>query len=210
MKQKSSTRDPDIGESPDDQITIRYSLTSLELAMRRNLVTVSIVLFMSWSSGRVTATHQELDRVTIDGAKYHFIETPMSWYWNDTQPMRKFDPNSTANWKGYMATWEIREQKLLLTSFVALINGKPFDVVKMIGMPLPAEATWLCGALHAVNNGSNDIRDFTPINAANMTWTAGTRSFSGQQVALSMPSARRLMFKLTGRFEASKEIVRDL
>ncbi len=76
----------------------------------------------------------------------------MSPYWSETYPVPQFDLDSTANWKAYTAAWEIRDGKLWLATFPAQFKGKPFDAEKMPGMPLPAEATWLCGASHAVNN----------------------------------------------------------
>ena len=120
--------------------------------MRTLLTTATLLVFVAWLAAPANATDQAMDGVAIDGEEYYFIETPMSPYWSETQPVPQFDPDSTANWKGYTATWEIRDGKLWLATFTAQFKGKPFDAEKMLGTRLPAEATWLCGPLHAVNN----------------------------------------------------------
>jgi hypothetical protein len=120
--------------------------------MRTLLTTAAFLVFVVCLAIPANATDQALDRVAIDGEEYYFIETPMSPYWIATQPAPQFDPDSTANWKGYTATWEIRDGKLWLATFTAQFKGKPFDAEKMLATPLPTEATWLCGPLHAVNN----------------------------------------------------------
>lgn len=119
--------------------------------MKTMLTTVTLLLVVAWLADLANATNQAMDRVAIDGENYYFIETPMSGYWSEARPVPQFDPDSTANWKAYTATWEIRDGKLWLATFTARIKGKPFDAEKMLGTTLPAEATWLCGPLHAVS-----------------------------------------------------------
>lgn len=113
---------------------------------------VVIVLTSSVGAGDAHATAQELDLVVIDGKKFYFVETPMMEFWIKTRQVPMFDPVSSSNWKAYTATWEIRDGKLFLTSFTAHLKGKPFDVQRMLGAPLPVEAKWLSGPLHAVDN----------------------------------------------------------
>ena len=121
--------------------------------MSAGLSTIFSLVFVLNSCITVVAhaTHQELDRVDIDGKKLYFLETPMSAYWSETNPMPKFDPDSTANGKAYTATWSVNDGKLYLASFTASLKGKRFDAAKMLGTSLPAKATWICGPLHAVD-----------------------------------------------------------
>lgn len=76
-----------------------------------------VMLFLSLVlAGRVGATAQIPDSIIIDGKEYALNTNPLEVY---LQGRKDFIPEnasrSTANWRGYVATWKISNGKLALT-----------------------------------------------------------------------------------------------
>ena len=67
-------------------------------------------------------------------------------------PIPKFDRSRTSNWKGYTATWEIRDSKLYLTAFHASIDGQSVPINKLFPKrELPIFANWFSGSLNLLS-----------------------------------------------------------
>ncbi len=82
---------------------------------------VSCVIFTLMFSSVALATGQEPDVLIYQGKTYNLFSNPLeSFYKNeDERPAFKVAPNvlsSTSNWRGYVATWEIRGDLLYLTN----------------------------------------------------------------------------------------------
>lgn len=66
-------------------------------------------------AGQATATAQIADTIIIDGKEYPLTTNPLDGYLKgrpDVIP--KNASRSTANWRGYVATWEIKDATLVL------------------------------------------------------------------------------------------------
>ncbi len=109
------------------------------------------------------STDQELDRIKIGEKEYVMLESPMMYFWSQERPKPNFDVEQSSNWSGYSAVWEIKHEKLILTSFLAKQKGKTVDTVKLFGQELPMEAKWVCGQLHATQTIEfSDGKRFAP------------------------------------------------
>lgn len=84
-----------------------------------NKILFTILLLILFTSG-VFATAQEPDLLIYNGKTYSLFSNPLeSFYEKDESKRPKFrvKPNvsSSANWRGYVATWRIIDNKLYLT-----------------------------------------------------------------------------------------------
>jgi len=83
-------------------------------------------------------TTQVKERIIIDGEKYPLLNV-LSLPEDDTKIKQKEGPISTRTscWRGYVGTWEIKDDKLYLNEFS---SGK-YDVL----VNLPILADWISG-----------------------------------------------------------------
>ncbi len=74
-----------------------------------------------WSTGQVA------DRIRIDGKEYSLLVNPLEDYYSGEREKERpsFPALSTANWRGYVATWEIRDGRLNLVGADAMRLVKP-------------------------------------------------------------------------------------
>jgi hypothetical protein len=112
---------------------------------------VCISIVASVLTGRGYGTEQERDIVLIDGERHFFATLPPTDLWG-TSATETFDVQSTSNWKGYEATWEIKDNKLWLTAFSAKINGREVDSKQLFKSELPCLASWVNGPLYLAND----------------------------------------------------------
>ncbi len=86
----------------------------------RRLAAVLLLVFIGLSS-RVFATAQEGDILVLRGKQYFIFTNPLELYL-DSHPglLPKTNVWSSALWRGYVATWEIKEGRLLLTDVAML------------------------------------------------------------------------------------------
>jgi len=64
-------------------------------------------------------TAQIPDSIAIDGAQHMLFSEPLEAYYSDYRPRPSFAPGNTANWRGYIASWEIRDNRLYLSGIKA-------------------------------------------------------------------------------------------
>lgn len=69
-------------------------------------------------------TAQIPDAIVIDGVEQMLFAEPLS-AWFAHAPRPNFIPESTANWRGYRARWEIRAGRLHLTGLTARVCMLP-------------------------------------------------------------------------------------
>jgi hypothetical protein len=63
-------------------------------------------------------TAQIPDSISIDGAEHMLFAEPLEAYYSQlARP--SFAPTSTANWRGYVASWEIRDNRMYLSGIKA-------------------------------------------------------------------------------------------
>jgi hypothetical protein len=76
-------------------------------------------------------TAQMPDLIVIDGVDHSLFSEPLEAYYQpDKRP--NFIPQNTANWRGYLASWEVRDGRLYLTKIV----GQACSVKEAMDCPL--------------------------------------------------------------------------
>ncbi|MAT41664.1 MAG: hypothetical protein CL609_04930 [Anaerolineaceae bacterium] len=100
-------------------------------------------------------TAQQPDKIFIDGQEQPLFSNPLEDYFTLTNFNPSFMSPHTANWRGYVASWEIINQKLYLVSLSGWkVNpdtpGKLEEVDSQIVFPdesPPIFAKWFTGRL---------------------------------------------------------------
>jgi hypothetical protein len=97
--------------------------------MRRVLSNFLLVVLML-SPLIAFSTAQQCDILVLKGKKYSIFTNPLRPFL-DRNPGRLPESNiiSTSNWRGYVATWEVKNDRLVLTDVGMLQSvGKPSEV----------------------------------------------------------------------------------
>ena len=118
----------------------------------RLLKSLFVVLIFS---SLCSATTQICDRIIYDSNEYSgdYDEFPLEDYWSDEHPKPKLlSMGSTACWRGYIATWEVRNESLFLKSLSkeALLNDDETPIPLQSVFPDgngPILADWFSGVL---------------------------------------------------------------
>ncbi len=115
------------------------------------LVALTIVLI---AASAVNATEQARDQIALNGRKYGIVQQPMLGLWHSDdwktdgdQTMPAFEATSSANWRGYVATFSISEDKLFLLDIEAQLDGKRTTGRDLLKKPLPVVARWYTGSI---------------------------------------------------------------
>ncbi len=84
-----------------------------------------LVLAIAGCSILLFATAQQGDKLLIDGKEYAIFTNPLEPYLQENpEKLPKSDVVSTGLWRGYVATWEVRNQNLLLVDVEILQSVK--------------------------------------------------------------------------------------
>lgn len=119
-------------------------------------------------------TAQMPDMIVIEGVGHALFSEPLEAYY---QPERRphFVPLNTANWRGYVASWEVRDGRLYLT--------------KVAGRICAVAMTWNCPQ---DQQREVELVDLFPVKAAEPVfaeWFSGT---------LRVPVGERLQYRHMG------------
>lgn len=117
----------------------------------KNLI-LTLLLFIGFSSN-VSATAQMPDLLVYEGKTVSIFSNPLEAYFdkNHPRPNELFKFSCTANWRGYLATWQIKDGFLYL---LKLAEGSCDE--KAAEIPLaklfpkqkaPIKASWFSGVL---------------------------------------------------------------
>jgi hypothetical protein len=68
-------------------------------------------------------TAQIPERLIYEGQNYFLNSNPLEAYFDDDHPRPEFRAESTANWRGYCATWEIENEMLYLIVLHGYVGG---------------------------------------------------------------------------------------
>src|SRR5690606_35193900 len=103
--------------------------------------------------GTVRATAQQMDRITIDGQELGLQTNPLTPYLRQVewQPPENV-ARSSANWRGYLATWAIDGGRLVLTGVtMEVYEDREIKEISILGQLFPDGGTvvaqWYTGAL---------------------------------------------------------------
>jgi len=111
------------------------------------LLTVVWLIFAGGHDARATA--QLPDILIYEGIKHTLFSNPLESYYRDKgSPRPKFQAWHTANYRGYVATWEIEGDLLYLKAIRAKIDNRMVDLDYLFpGNPGRVEARWFTGSL---------------------------------------------------------------
>jgi len=141
------------------------------------------------------ATTQICDRLIYDSNEYSgdYDEFPLEDYWSDQRPKPDcLSMTSTACWRGYIATWEVRNESLFLKS----LGKENFPNDDETPIPLqnvfpdangPILANWFSGVLHCNRGTKFNERLFVSIHKGKVI---GIRKATKEQ--LKKPSDKDL------------------
>jgi len=95
------------------------------------------------------ATEQEGEDVVYEGNQYPINEFPLDSYLKNQKPPLNLDALDTAHWRGYQASWVVKENALFLNSLEARIGGKAAKVSDVFpsNNSFPVKVTWYSGNL---------------------------------------------------------------
>lgn len=117
-----------------------------------NIIAILCSLILS---ANVFATTQVNEILIYEGTIKPLSSEPLEPYFNEQQHPRPKNITcggiSTGNWRGYIGTWEIKENKLYLIKLVkGNCSGNPPEIplTKIFpNQPAPIKATWFSGTL---------------------------------------------------------------
>jgi len=98
------------------------------------------------------ATEQGRDIVRFAGEQRSMLERPLNEFLRRLSAIPRFDIPNTANYKGYTATWEVKDSRLYLASFSATTNRQSFSIALLFpDRRLPFVADWYSGTIHIIS-----------------------------------------------------------
>lgn len=113
---------------------------------------LALLLFIGFSSN-VSATAQMPDLLIYEGKKVGIFSNPLETYFdkNHRRPTELFKFSCTASWRGYLATWEIKDGFLYLLKLVeGGCDEKAAEIPLLKLFPdqkAPIKASWFSGSL---------------------------------------------------------------
>ena len=117
------------------------------------------------------ATEQVPDKILVDGEEYVLLsQSPFGALLNRpdmnsalNDAVNQAGPKSTANWRGYVATWEIRDKRLLLRSLDLNGSGEKPQLLPLstffLGQNSPVDTVWYSGTLLIGKGKGKLVRD---------------------------------------------------
>lgn len=121
------------------------------LAAQIQILKVSDSNFTNSTEPNLIATAQFPDLLIYKGENHRLFSNPLESFYNEKNPRPNFDATNTANWRGYLATWEIEGGILYLRAIEAKINGKSIGLKDLFPDRRDrrdgVEATWFTGKL---------------------------------------------------------------
>lgn len=111
-------------------------------------------LVASAAASVVIATEQGRELLVLGGRTYGTEQQPMLGLWHSEewqsdgdQRMPDFEVTSSANWRGYVATFSISDGKLYLFDIEGQVGGKSITGRELFKRRLPLVAHWFTGSI---------------------------------------------------------------
>lgn len=110
------------------------------------IVSLGLATFVGVRSAEATA--QRADILIYEGQNLPLFSNPLESYYQNGATRPHFESPNTANWRGYIATWEIDNGVLYLRDIEAWIDGSKVGMNKVFpGQVGRIEAKWFTGKL---------------------------------------------------------------
>ena len=117
------------------------------------MMKITMVMILLLVPMHVFATAQIPDRMLYQGETYPLFTEPLEQYFSEQAPRREalFPSVCTACWRGYVATWEVKENYLYITKLVAGTCRPDASEIPLAtifpGQTAPVKAVWFSGEL---------------------------------------------------------------
>ena len=93
-------------------------------------------------------TAQRADIIIIEGKEYPLFTNPLEDYWTEDNPKPPIGLTMTSCWRGYIASWEIKDGSLYLTDItIRTPNGDAGSEYFFPNTTGKIKATWYSGEL---------------------------------------------------------------
>ena len=104
-------------------------------------------------------TAQAMEKIFINGKEHSMASEPLASYLSNLKVKPKLFPPSSACWRGYVGTWEIKKDKLYLIAFEGFTINiyKPFGIDILFPDKKIVFAEWFTGE---VRIPQGDILDY--------------------------------------------------
>lgn len=117
-----------------------------------NVIRVFVAAAIVFAVLQGFATEQGRDAVTFARQQDSILERPLDDFLGRLPKIPHFDIPNTANYKGYTASWEVKDSRLYMATFHATTNQQPYSISWLFpGRKLPIHADWYSGTLHIVS-----------------------------------------------------------
>lgn len=112
--------------------------------MPMNMPRFSVFISLIAVAVSATATEQVRDPLVYKGKTVYPLNGPFIWKAFPEKKWPKFDPDTTANYKGHYAKWRVKRDSLFLESLNGSIGGKSVTLKDVFpGRKAPILATWV-------------------------------------------------------------------
>src|SRR5688572_18193531 len=115
----------------------------MTLKMRSsNVIRVLVAAAIAFTIGQAFATDQGRDAITFAGQQDSILERPLNDFLGRLPKSPRFDIPNTSNYKGYTASWEVKDSRLYLATFQATTNRQPYSISSLFPgrkLPIPAD-----------------------------------------------------------------------
>jgi hypothetical protein len=114
---------------------------------------VLVTLAVIFAAVPAFATEQARDKMTFAGQQDLILECPLNNFLKRLPKVPRFDIPSTSNYKGYTASWDVKDSRLYLATFHATTNRQPYSISLLFpGRNLPIHAEWYSGTVHIISS----------------------------------------------------------
>jgi hypothetical protein len=115
---------------------------------------LACAILLSPAASYALVTAQRPDIIFYEGQKRYLYSNPLEDYYRAgrKRPYFTIGPNtfSTSNWRGYVATWEVKDNTLYMTNIESWIEDRRATLESLFGSKCQngkVEATWFSGKL---------------------------------------------------------------
>ncbi len=149
--------------------------------MRVLITALAVLVFLVPQAA--LATTQIPDAIIIEGQRHSLYSLPLEQYYRAGHPRPQFRSPHTANWRGYVATWEIDRGRLYLKSIRAWIGKKEVGLEALFpGQKAPIPATWFTGQLRVPQGKILKVGVPQPIHEKDLVITVEQGKVTRQEI----------------------------
>jgi hypothetical protein len=125
-------------------------------------ITYTTLRTRSNRKNRLILTAQIGDSILIDGKSYGLCVLPLDVLFNAMPCRPYFDPPHTANWRGYVASWKIEDNRLLLVGLRGRLSDKGRSAMNKRTVDWKAHLSPIIARIESLPESSSGLRQSDP------------------------------------------------